>query len=98
VAASQSYCSQVLVVRRSFLAGGSGDGGIELRPDDEGAACPLAVGPTGSNGRAVAVFVQHWISNDVILSFSYFRLDLKNLNVLWRLSLCSALIFLFRTF
>jgi arginyl-tRNA--protein-N-Asp/Glu arginylyltransferase len=70
-----------------------------LWPDDEGAACPLAVSPTGDgNGRLVAVFVQHWISNDVILAFSYFRPDFKTLNVLWRLSLCAALIFIFRAF
>jgi hypothetical protein len=81
------------------LAGGSSDGGIELRPDDEGAACPLAEVPTGGgNGRAVAVFVQHWISNDVILAFSYFRPDFKNFNVLWRLSLCAALIFILGPF
>jgi hypothetical protein len=47
----------------SSLAGGNGDGGIQLRPDDGSASSSAGV---GSGSVAVATFALRWIPNFVI--------------------------------
>ncbi len=48
---------------KSPLAGGNGDGVIQLRPDDGSASSSAG---TGGSGMAVAAFAPRWIPNFVI--------------------------------